>query len=332
MFGKRMLVIGVLMVAVAVLVVGLPLGAQDEWPEGCELPDFEEVLRSASIAQTAGAEARFLDALSEITDIARTAYYSCMRAADIQRIIERNWRTGDFLQNVNLQGANLRGIVAQRALFRGTNLQAADLENADLLEAVFWGTNLQGADLSYANLQRTGFHNTNLQGADLHDANLQGAGWTSSAPFNLGGANLQGANLQEMSLAFAIFDANTTLPDGTNWTLDTDMTIFTDPEHPHFWRGFGLAREDLSGMDFSNTNLQGANMIRANFEGANFDGANLQGAKFGGATFDATTTLPDGTNWTEDTDMGWFTDLQHPDYWCSDDRYSPAYCGDDSDE
>ena len=51
----------------------------------------------------------------------------------------------------------------------------------------------------------------------LYDGSLQGA--------DLLGANLQGAR----------FDY-TTLPDGTKWIPDTDMTRFTDPDHPDFWR------------------------------------------------------------------------------------------------
>jgi hypothetical protein len=33
-----------------------------------------------------------------------------------------------------------------------------------------------------------------------------------------------------------MLDETVTLPDGTNWTSDTDMMRFTDPAHPQFWR------------------------------------------------------------------------------------------------
>ena len=39
-------------------------------------------------------------------------------------------------------------------------------------------------------------------------------------------ANLTGADFAE----------DTRLPDGTHWTPDTDITRFTDPDHPRFWR------------------------------------------------------------------------------------------------
>ncbi len=61
----------------------------------------------------------------------------------------------------------------------------------------------------------------NLEGANLNAANLKGA--------RLQEANLEGADLED-----AKFDENTTLPDKTKWTPDTDMECFTNPEHPEF--------------------------------------------------------------------------------------------------
>ncbi|MEL7433487.1 MAG: pentapeptide repeat-containing protein, partial [Chloroflexota bacterium] len=46
--------------------------------------------------------------------------------------------------------------------------------------------------------------------------------------------NLSNANLKNADLTDAIFD-ETILPDKTVWTPDTDMTRFTNPEHPDFW-------------------------------------------------------------------------------------------------
>ena len=74
-------------------------------------------------------------------------------------------------------------------------------------------------------------------------------------------------------------------------------------------------------------NLQEADLRGANLQEANLWGANLQGADLGGATFDENTMLPDGTKWTPGTDMGRFTDREHPDFWRSDDPASPAYRG-----
>jgi hypothetical protein len=37
-----------------VLLLALPLSAQDEWPEGCELPDLEAAFGAANDAQAEG--------------------------------------------------------------------------------------------------------------------------------------------------------------------------------------------------------------------------------------------------------------------------------------
>ena len=34
----------------------------------------------------------------------------------------------------------------------------------------------------------------------------------------------------------AQFDEQTILPDGTNWTTQTVIARFTDPQHPYFWQ------------------------------------------------------------------------------------------------
>lgn len=44
------------------------------------------------------------------------------------------------------------------------------------------------------------------------------------------------ANLAGVILKDTIFNEKTTLPDGTKWALDIDMTRFTDRDHPGFWR------------------------------------------------------------------------------------------------
>ncbi len=99
--------------------------------------------------------------------------------------------------DVDLQGAELFSVILSRQNLSGANLQDANLGGANLQEAVLNDINLQGAWLHY----------TNLRGADLRGANL------SDAQFN------------EESI----------LPDGEYWTPDTDLSRFTNPEHPDFW-------------------------------------------------------------------------------------------------
>ena len=98
------------------------------------------------------------------------------------------------------------------------DLHGANLRGANLKGAALEGANLQEAELDYANLKRAELVGANLQGANLDYANLQGA-------------ELAGAHLER-----ATFEASTTLPDGTRWNPEADLSRFTDPDHLDFWR------------------------------------------------------------------------------------------------
>lgn len=86
-----------------------------------------------------------------------------------------------------------------------------DLRGTDLRKENLLGANLRGANLQESNLEGVDLGGANLEGANLRDARLDAV--------NLEGADLRGAYL----------------PDGTNWTEDTDVTRFTNPDHPDFW-------------------------------------------------------------------------------------------------
>jgi uncharacterized protein YjbI with pentapeptide repeats len=153
-----------------------------------------------------------------------------------------------YLEAAELQGADLYGAELQGTFLALAKLQGADLSEANLQKAILTRTNLQGAllirassqeaNLSDANLQEADLGSVNLFRADLARANLQGAylGEANLQKVNLARADLRGADLWEANLEEANLSQNTTLPDGTNWTLGTDMARFTDPEHPDFWR------------------------------------------------------------------------------------------------
>jgi len=111
---------------------------------------------------------------------------------------------------------------------RGAFLWYAELQGAPLRDA-----DLQGVRLRFANLQGAILEIGKLQGADLTLADLEGANLFAA---KLQGASLRGATLLNADLQHATFDENTRLPDATNWTPDTDMARFTDPQHPAFWR------------------------------------------------------------------------------------------------
>ena len=76
---------------------------------------------------------------------------------------------------VNLQGADLKGADLQRADLQGAILQRADLQGANLKGADIQRADLRGADLRGANLQQANLHGVDLHGADLTEADLRGA-------------------------------------------------------------------------------------------------------------------------------------------------------------
>jgi hypothetical protein len=147
------------------------------------------------------------------------------------------------LESASLAGANLYQTHLQRAELNEADLRGAYMRQADLQAAAMKQVNLQGADGKQASLQRANLVGAALGGADLSEADLRRADlrWANLREVrlfeaNLQGANLAGANLERASLIEARFDEKTTLPDGSPWTPDTDLTRFTDPAHPAFWR------------------------------------------------------------------------------------------------
>jgi uncharacterized protein YjbI with pentapeptide repeats len=123
--------------------------------------------------------------------------------------------------------SDLQGLTLEGATMTGANLSGADLSRADLAGAALLGTNLGGANLSKAVLRRADLRyavliEADLRGADLRYANLQ---WVDLQYADLRGARLDHAHLHRAHLNGA------TLPDGTRWRPDTDMTRFIKPSY-----------------------------------------------------------------------------------------------------
>lgn len=166
-------------------------------------------------------------------------------AAQATEELQRHgWTRDGSLKQINLSNANLRQASLQGAklsdgTFEGTNFHEADLRQTDLQEAALDEADCRGADLTGANLRYAALESTNLEGAFLDHVDLRGAYLLNA---NLKNATLFGVTLGwgvrcEDSITFppAIFDEETTLPDGTMWTSTTDMHRFTDPNHPDYY-------------------------------------------------------------------------------------------------
>jgi len=131
------------------------------------------------------------------------------------------------------------------------------------------------------------------------------------------GSNLESANLQKVDLDHA--------------TLD-EANLFSAN-----LRGSSLVKTKFRKADLPLADLSGANLLKADLEnaivdgaildGANLERANLVGVPLSRAKLDEHTILPDGTRYTDFSELKKFTDPTHPEFWRSTDPDSPAYQG-----
>ena len=127
----------------------------------------------------------------------------------VRILAAQNWLKNGALTNANLTHANLEGV----------NLHDVPLPGARLAL-----TNLRHAKLTRANLRHAYFKGADMQSVCLRGADLRGA--------NLNDANLIDAHVDEATL----LDSETILPDCTYWEEGTDISRYTNPQHPDFWQ------------------------------------------------------------------------------------------------
>lgn len=186
-------------------------------------------------------------------------------------------------------------------------------ESGEFDVAVAELTSLKSVQWAGANLSSTNLNDAHLNGANLDGANMNGARLQHTHLLNtsLEGAGLLGAQLQHARLHLA--------------NLKSALLEQAQLEHAR------LLGADLSGARLGYANLHGSELDGANMEGTSLIEANLQGAKIDEETkFNSETRLPDGTYWTEDTDMRRFTESEHKHFWRSDNDFSPAYKDDET--
>jgi hypothetical protein len=164
------------------------------------------------------------------------AYLACasLRDADLARA---------RLQRADLHRAELAGAHLYRASLREADLSFANLEGAQIEHANLARSDLSFAKLAGASMERANVTRSDLSFSSLAEASLESASLTRSnlSHADLTGSNLQGANLRGADLKFAHlsevqFDEATELPDGSGWAQHSDLSRFTYPKHPDFWR------------------------------------------------------------------------------------------------
>jgi uncharacterized protein YjbI with pentapeptide repeats len=122
----------------------------------------------------------------------------------------------------------LKGVDLRYADLRCSNLTSAEFEAATLIGTNLQSTGLALSNLAYADLNNAILYRAVLFGANLHAANLSGA--------DLRGANLNLANLHECRLSDVQMDTETILPNDEHWSVNADLSRFTDALHPLFWQ------------------------------------------------------------------------------------------------
>ena len=142
--------------------------------------------------------------------------------AAIEELAQKGWLYNGTLQDISLSYANLHSARIGEADFSG-----ADMTGATLVVVDAESVQLARATLTIANLTDSYFAGANFRAANLAGADLE--------KVDLRGADLREANLDRTFLGGANFDDTTILPDGEFWSPETDLTRFTDPDHPGFW-------------------------------------------------------------------------------------------------
>lgn len=261
--------VGILFLVLSVLMA--VLGYNSQHPEGFDaglfLADFyaNASTELASIAFTA----LLIDTLTRRRDTRR------QERNDREQLIRK---LGSKVNEAARQAAE--ELRAHGWLVDGTlqhaDLRAANLENADFYMADVQGANFEWASLIKASLKKSNFVGANLShckawGAKCYKADMRGVNFTNARIYRIDftktdlhqaifkGANIEGANFTEANLRDAVFadaifitqnakpDTVTTLPDGSHWTPETDMTRFTNPSHPAFWQPHNM--DDNSDQD-----------------------------------------------------------------------------------
>jgi uncharacterized protein YjbI with pentapeptide repeats len=212
----------------------------------------------------------------EVRIVARTRILTILRGLEQKRkgsVVKFLGEAGLITKKETEPIVSLSGADLTHAHLREAHLTGADLTRADLT-----GVDLTGANLTEADLKGATLTGVSLKGADLTHAQLIRA---TPIGANLTHADLRGADLTRANLTQADLT-------GTNLTM-ADLTM-----------------ADLRGADLTEADLTGATLIWANLTKANLIGADLTKANLTRAKLKEA-ILPDGTPWTEGTDISQFT-------------------------
>lgn len=177
-----------------------------------------------------------------------------------------------------------------KGLLMGANLHKANLQYVNLNSA-----NMAGARLMAAKLRQASMERVRLTGAELGVADLEAA--------EMSLANMEEASLIHANLSGAIlFEANMRRTNLHGAILQGALLINSD------FREAKLLSARLHCACLNGVNLNGADLTGAVLLGASLSGATLRTANLTDAI------MPDGTKHIADSDLGRFTDEDHPEF------------------
>jgi uncharacterized protein YjbI with pentapeptide repeats len=183
----------------------------------------------------------------------------------------------EFVENIDLSGLDLSGIVLREALLWYAQLEGTNLSGAQLERAILRGAHLEGANLSGADADGIDLQGAHMEGANLSKAQLKKA---EILRVNLGkavlaDAQLDGAELEEAHMEWA---------DLSGAHLKKAYLMRAHLEGANFsgahLEGAFLEDADLTGARLVNAHLKAANLQRADLRGANLHRGHLQQANF----------------------------------------------------
>jgi len=209
-------------------------------------------------------------------------YVKRQRGGDRLNLSHKNVESLRF-DKIDLSDAELVGLHAANASFKGALLTRANLFGADLT-----GVDFSNADLTRSDLRGARFARANLEGADLTDSDLREGqimrqsdegelsyidNGNSDSRFD--DANLRHSNLEKVRMGRAM-GSGTDLFQANLKGARLSGCDFTGAD----LSGAVLDGADLSDANLARANLKGAEMIGVVLDGACLEGVDLTAARF----------------------------------------------------
>jgi hypothetical protein len=166
----------------------------------------------------------------------------------VEALRARGWLEDGSLIGRNFKEAELERANLQRAVLNRTSFVGANLRDTKTYHVQMKNVQMCDSDLRFGRFNVSDFSSSTMCSMDARGARFRACNFESAylhesdfESCDFDGSNMKGTNLSNTNLEGAIFenvtfDEKTLMPDGRWWTPETDISRFTDPYHPDFWR------------------------------------------------------------------------------------------------